>query len=564
MSTLNISDFSGGLNNSQDQTLIADNESPDLQNVWVDDVGKSGILTKRRGIATIVTASASGVTFGTGGVTTFGKIYSFTNVPTAASTSSTLAYYCPVTGTSGGFVFFSTADSYLTFVDANLSGSTGGDLVTSSLLSYNDNIYALQSGTSLDKITQSTTGASFSAVTGLLGTPYAMTMHKDMMFLATTSPSVNVASRLFWSNTGNPTVYPSTNFVDIGTGDGASITALVSYRDTLLVFKANRFPIANNTPTINTSGGFYNGSLWRVDGDVSGFQNGVYSVKKISSPPNIGIIYPDSIIEWNNNLFFLTNDGIYFYDGNEIQKFSNKIQKTADGLFQWRYTGDFGKIVSSDKTLVAVNGSSVVYKNNLWIFCNTLNLNGGLGLGSGNAMAAGGSPFTQTDLSNNTILFSNGQSIWKWLLTTLRIPNAVLDYQNQLISGLINGDSNAVMTFKLDQESRIDHNQAIRAYYTTKEFILPEQQYIKFCNIIFRGQPNGLLTVEVNIDQHGWVPATINMRSAYKDIRKSERINIGQKGRSIQFRLSNNEPYVNFEIFSISAEYSPLGESNVS
>jgi len=65
----------------------------------------------------------------------------------------------------------------------------------------------------------------------------AATIHKERLFIVPGEDGVTNTSRLSFSDPGNFDVYPGSNFIDIGQGDGTKLLDLTVYQDNILLFK---------------------------------------------------------------------------------------------------------------------------------------------------------------------------------------------------------------------------------------------------------------------------------------------------------------------------------------
>lgn len=65
----------------------------------------------------------------------------------------------------------------------------------------------------------------------------AAVIHKERLFIVPGEDAVVNTSRLTFSDPGNFDVYPGSNFIDIGQGDGTKLLDLTVYQDNILLFK---------------------------------------------------------------------------------------------------------------------------------------------------------------------------------------------------------------------------------------------------------------------------------------------------------------------------------------
>lgn len=91
-----------------------------------------------------------------------------------------------------------------------------------------------------------------------------------------------------------------TNHFEVLTDDGDSITGIVRQNGNLVIFKNNKIFVLYGTDSSN------------------------YVLREMHS--NIGCIAPGSIVNVLNNVFFLARDGIYIFDGVNVNLISHKIR----------------------------------------------------------------------------------------------------------------------------------------------------------------------------------------------------------------------------------------------
>ena len=178
-----------------------------------------------------------------------------------------------------------------------------------------------------------------------------VTMWNNYMFYANCKISAAWKySRFYWSNLKDPTTWTSTDWIDVSPGDGTRITGIAPLGDRLVVFKEN---------TIHNV--FFTG-----DSDIPFIVN--------QSQSDVGAIGGYSIERIDNGLLFWSGDGIYYYDGNNSTKISDKINTTLGTLARNRFEYiTSGQIASKDIVwwAVAISGGS---SNNRIITYNTTKL----------------------------------------------------------------------------------------------------------------------------------------------------------------------------------------------
>lgn len=321
-------DFSGGLNDSTDASILTPNQSPDLLNLIIDDpVGSA----KPRG-----------------GYTTCGKLQSG-NTPTEMYTYSK----------SDGSQFLIVADNtnvYQTSDCASWKRIVTGQSSTNkpNFRTVRNELWFVNGSTWAYKWDGSTT----TIIDGRSDTPNPapprgryIEFWRERVWIARTSDNPSVVQ---WSaltdSAGNDITpstgtgaWPATNAIYVDRDGGSPIYGIKAYRDNLYIFKDN--------------------GIWRLS-----FNNDFdLSVQKTLS--SVGCRFGSSIVELDNLLYFVGPDGIYSFDGDNSVRLSDKIYNTflsiqqpltAEGTKIWTNKSDFeaGAVINSTST--AVPGSVVL------------------------------------------------------------------------------------------------------------------------------------------------------------------------------------------------------------
>ena len=114
-------------------------------------------------------------------------------------------------------------------------------------------------------------------------------------------------SRLYWSDLDSISSWDLADFNDVSRDDGQTIIAIKTLADRLVIFKERSIYIA-----------FYTG-----DSDIP------FRFQKSNSP--VGCVAQFSVQEVDNGLVFLATDGLYYFDGNNSFKISDRITSTILG-----------------------------------------------------------------------------------------------------------------------------------------------------------------------------------------------------------------------------------------
>lgn len=121
-------------------------------------------------------------------------------------------------------------------------------------------------------------------------------------------------SRVYWSALDSISSWDAADFNDVSRDDGQTITGLKTLADRLVIFKERSIYLA-----------FYTG-----DPDIP------FTFQKSAS--DVGCIAPFSIQEVGGGLVFFATDGLYFFDGNNSFKITDRISTTLQGYNSTQFT----------------------------------------------------------------------------------------------------------------------------------------------------------------------------------------------------------------------------------
>lgn len=368
--------FNGGLNSAGGNLSLQDNESSDLQNV---DFNFLGSVLKRNGYTALNTSALSGSPQSDGlwwyesnqsGTLTFyliaianSKVFYMTGFDgtwhditgsislTSGNITSFVNFFNVMYGTNGVDLLFQVsgnsnatniaalqANSYTFTVSGITTSPTVGATYTNSAITFTVVGTSLSGTVGSIAGTITATGSSTPAVSGTLVksggtgdsnvtfTQYAINAniskakyveaYNNYLFLANvTVDSVYYPTRIYWSNLQDPTIWLATSFIEVNMNDGQQITGIKVLGNNLIIFKTRSIYIVSFTgdpdiPFILQGGG-------RANSDV-------------------GTVSHFSIQEITNGLMFLSFDGLYYFDGFNAEKVSDRINPTILGLNQTR------------------------------------------------------------------------------------------------------------------------------------------------------------------------------------------------------------------------------------
>ena len=275
---LRVYDFSGGLNEIAENFNLENNESPSCMNVVFDE---QGALVKRSGYQKIIDEQLNDIK----GLYEFYSRDGEKFLLCSADSSIYLADEVEETWGSLKSDLSNAKFSFTTFRDKCLMAN-GQDY----LLEFD--------GENIEEDTDAPKGKY-------------IVSHNNHLFLA---GDPNNPNRLYFAyekgTTGEMTWYidpehteDGFNFIDVNSDDGDVITGITNHQGNLLIFKNN--------------------SIWILFGD----HRNNFQLKNLQ--PTIGCIAPKSIVNIHNKIYFLYYDGIYTFDGANLDLISEKINHTV-------------------------------------------------------------------------------------------------------------------------------------------------------------------------------------------------------------------------------------------
>lgn len=128
-------------------------------------------------------------------------------------------------------------------------------------------------------------------------------VHSNRMFIAGVSGN---RSRLYFSDLADPESWPALNFIDVGKGDGDTITGFGILYNQLIVTKEH--------------------SVWVLQGDAASN----FVLRRATDEGGASAMY--SMIFADNTLAWMEKEGVRFFDGVRSAIASEKIKGTIDGL----------------------------------------------------------------------------------------------------------------------------------------------------------------------------------------------------------------------------------------
>ncbi len=403
---------SGGLNDKVSPLIIDDTEASDIQNV---NFTVGGAIQKRNG-------------------------YASDNNTLLIGTPTGLFQYVQNDGTE---FLITTAGSKIYKMD-DLDGTfddiTGAVTIASSSTTLFDFVIASNSVYCTNQTNPVISWAGTGNVSAVTAAPQGKWIgyHQNILFIANQS---SFPSRIQFSNVVDPGTWTSTDWIDIGKGDGSGINGLAVLLDTLYIFKEN--------------------AIYRL----SGTNRDDFVLSRMVT--DVGCTSGHSIQVINNKIIFQAKDGIYIYDGGiNIRKISSKIDATVDDLVatrnQFSVSGNFKRLTQYWLSVTSGSGT----KHNLILVYDYFN--------------DAWTKYTGIDANAMTTLNDN-------------------DDVEQLFTG-----SAATQSVYKQDSGTSDDGGAIDAFYTTKWYRFPEiiqsDKVLRLIRVFVEDSGNWNLTVEAKQD----------------------------------------------------------------
>nr|MDQ3317454.1 hypothetical protein [Actinomycetota bacterium] len=254
-------DFKGGVNAQAAPYNLQDGEARDVTRNVVST--QRGAVRKRDGVVTFATPPEA-----------LNSLFALTSPNFLIGAGGTSLYRIDSSGMSAVLASTLTANLRWEFVQAPAQGGQGP-------------LYGMN-GTDTPKQWTGLTAASavdWTSTSGALPNGKYLAYHGNRVFVAgvTAQPT-----RLYWSDIGNPRVWPVENVLDLDPGDGEPITGIGTLKGQLLVFKGSK--------------------AWTI------FDLNTGANRRLGD--NVGCVSHRSIVETTRGCYFLTRtQGIMVTDG---------------------------------------------------------------------------------------------------------------------------------------------------------------------------------------------------------------------------------------------------------
>lgn len=439
MNAFKIKNFAGGLNQSADDSLLSVNQSRDAQNVDVS----SGTLKTISGYSKYIETAAPA------GITRLMKFYK-NNTSTGAVTSYLLA----ATATA---IYYWTGSAWT----ALATGLTSGDWDYLNYQISSTDVIIMGNGSDVMKKWD---GATFSNLGGTPPVAKSISLHAERLWATGVKAYPNT---VYYSDDLNPENWTggedAAGEVYLPTWDGGVCIGVSNIFSDLVIFKTN--------------------NIFRVVGTYPS----VYEVKQVYS--SVGAIAEKTIVSGNDRAFFLSKDGLYYYNG----------------VSAYPLLGDMAKDVVINPSY-AKNAVSIIHKNVL--YC---------------AFPEGSSTVNNAvfvyDLLNKNLM------IWRGLAVT-----DFMEYEDKLLFT----DSTGYV-YTMDGNAVTFDGTNINAYWETPWQDLDAFRVTKTADTLyFYAKGNGIMRVDVTFDGK-----TKTKNVTLSPSGKLHSLSLNLEGRRFKMKFSN-------------------------
>ena len=439
MNAFKIKNFAGGLNQSADDSLLSVNQSRDAQNVDVS----SGTLKTISGYSKYIATAAPA------GITRLMKFYK-----NNTSTGTVTSYLLAATATA---IYYWTGSAWT----ALATGLTSGDWDYLNYQISSTDVIIMGNGADVMKKWDGTTFAN------LGGTPpvaKSISLHAERLWATGVKAYPNT---VYYSDDLNPENWTggedAAGEVYLPTWDGGVCIGVSNIFSDLVIFKTN--------------------NIFRIVGTYPS----VYEVKQVYS--SVGAIAEKTIVSGNDRAFFLSKDGLYYYDG----------------VSAYPLLGDMAKDVVINPSY-AKNAVSIIHKNVL--YC---------------AFPEGNSTVNNAvfvyDLLNKNLM------IWRGLAVT-----DFMEYNDELLFTNSTG-----YVYHIDDTAISFDGTNINAYWETPWQDLDAFRVTKTADTLyFYAKGNGIMRVDVTFDGK-----TKTKNVTLSPSGKLHSLSLNLEGRRFKMKFSN-------------------------
>lgn len=293
---INMNSFSGGLNSTSGPLSLQDNESSDLQNIDFDIFGS---MLQRNGYTRLNSEP-------TGGTPRCDGLYWFEFESSGATTRMAVKVEASTLLKMDG-------------LDGAWDDVTGAVTITSTNhCTFDTFLNTVMITNNVNPPFSYDGGAAAAAMdvpTNLTKAKFVTQYQNYALYANVEVDGTRHQSRWYWSAIKDTTSWSATDFIETSKNDGQAVTGFKVLGEFLIVYKER--------------------SIYKYGftGDVD-----VPFILIGKVPGDVGCVAPYSIQEGNNGHIFLAYDGIYYFDGNNTFKVSDRINTTINGLNRTRFS----------------------------------------------------------------------------------------------------------------------------------------------------------------------------------------------------------------------------------
>ena len=444
MSKFKIENFMGGLNQAADDSVLAVNQSRNAQNVDV----ASGTLKTIDGYSKYIATAAPA------GITRLMKFYK-NNTATGAVTSYLLA----ATATA---IYYWTGSAWA----ALATGLTSGDWDYFNYQISATDVVIMGNGSDVMKKWDGTT---FAALGGNPPNMKSVTLHAERIWgtgVKATPNSVYYSDTIGDGHTGpeNWTIAEDrAGVIDVPTWDGGVCIGLSNIFDDVVIFKTN--------------------TICRVLGTYPA----AYEVKSVYSA--VGAIAEKTIVSGSDRAFFLSKDGLYYYNG--VSAYTLLGDKAKDIVINSSYAKNAVSIIYKHKLYCAFPEGTSTTNNAVFVY----------------------------DLLNSTFMIWRGISV-----------SDFMEYNDELLFTNSTG-----YVYRIDENATSFDGANIVAFWETPRQDLDAFRVTKTADMLyFYAKGNGMLRVDVTFDNK-----TKTKNATLSPSGKLYALSTNLEGRRFKMKFSN-------------------------
>lgn len=319
-------DFSGGLNTYNSPFTVRRNQCSQAQNV---DISFPGKLIKRPGYLNLTSETLAADK-------TVGLVSPFEYDSSGARTQKLIAV-CD------------SAIYKMDGLDGTFDDITNGVIIESDArccnASFNNKFYLTDNTNSVVKIANDLLPTAATMPAGVTAVKFVAEFNNYLLYANCVVSGVRKYTRIYWSAFNDDTSFSSLDFAEIANDDGQEITGVRVLSDRLVVYKTR--------------------SIYNMF--FTGDRDAPFTIQK--SVSEVGCVSHWTIQDANGGHLFLSQDGVYFYDGTESFRVSDDITPTLEALNQQNYEECTACVFRQrDQYILSLPGAASSTNNTVLVF----------------------------------------------------------------------------------------------------------------------------------------------------------------------------------------------------